>query len=170
VNRYDEDDDDGGRPVVDRVGSLLIGHSATLAVAESLTGGLLANRFAAASHAGSWFLGGAVTYTREAKQRVLHAGYGSLVSERTALEMARGIRRLYESDLGVAVTGAGGPDGHDGAEPGEVWIALVGPRGEVAACHTFDGDPLEVCRRSCDSAVTLVLNEILGQQFKAFPA
>jgi nicotinamide mononucleotide (NMN) deamidase PncC len=73
--------------------------------------------------------------------------------------MARGIRRIYESDIGLAVTGAGGSEGHDGAEAGEVWIALVGPQGEVTAFHEFDGDPLEVCRRSCDSAVALVLNK-----------
>lgn len=117
---------------VGQLAEQLRSHSLTLAVAESLTGGLLASQLAAGPGAGRWFSGGVVAYTREAKLKVLGAGDGPLVSAETAGKMVEGVTRLFGSSAAIAVTGAGGPEGHDGAEPGEVWIAArVGCGAEV---------------------------------------
>jgi nicotinamide-nucleotide amidase len=101
----------------------------TLACAESLTGGGVAERLTAAPGASESFIGSAVVYTAEAKRAILgvreetieHSG---VVSEACAREMAAGARRAFEVDVAVALTGAAGPEPHDGAPPGTVWIAL----------------------------------------------
>jgi nicotinamide-nucleotide amidase len=141
---------------VDQLAQRLRSHSLSLAVAESLTGGLLASQLAAGPEAGRWFSGGVVTYTREAKQKVLGAGDGPLVSEETAWKMVEGVTRLFGSSAAVAVTGAGGPDGHDGAEPGEVWIAArVGDLARTCR-YDFDGSPHAICDQTCLSAIDLL--------------
>jgi nicotinamide-nucleotide amidase len=146
----------GGTNTVDRVAGLLVDLSWSLAVAESLTGGLLASRFAAGPEASSWFLGGVVAYTRETKQKVLGAGDGPLVSEQTAVEMAQGVASLLGARVSVAVTGAGGPQGHDGAEPGEVWLAVrIGDHTRTQQCQ-LDGGPEAICEETCELAVSLL--------------
>jgi nicotinamide-nucleotide amidase len=141
---------------VDRVARILIDRSWSLAVAESLTGGLLASRFAAGPRASSWFLGGVVAYTRETKRKLLGAGDGPLVSEQTVVEMAQGVAALVGAHVAAAVSGAGGPEGHDGAEPGDVWIAVrVGDHMRTQRCH-LSGDPETVCSRTCDIAASLL--------------
>jgi nicotinamide-nucleotide amidase len=143
----------------------------SLAVAESLTGGLLSSRFAAGPDAGDWYCGGIVAYTREVKQRLLGVGNGRLVSEHTALEMVRGVADLLSSDVAVAVTGAGGPDGLDGAEPGEVWVAVCHGRNEIARYFNFSGDPEEICKETCEVAIGLVPEVLeLGRRLIVNPA
>ena len=88
----------------------------TLATAESCTGGLLAKRITDVSGASQVFEMGAVTYANRIKEKVLGVSHETLeahgaVSEETAREMARGIRRAADSDLGVGITGIAGPGG-----------------------------------------------------------
>jgi nicotinamide-nucleotide amidase len=111
------------------VARLLDERAATLACAESLTGGGVAERLSRAPGSSKRFVGGAVTYTAEAKRRVLGVTDETLngpgvVSEECALEMASGARRLFGADVAVSLTGAAGPEPHGGAEPGTVWIGL----------------------------------------------
>jgi nicotinamide-nucleotide amidase len=101
----------------------------TLACAESLTGGGLGARLTSVPGASAVFLGSAVTYATEAKRSVLGVSAATLegsgpVSRECAAEMAAGARRLFGADVGVATTGAAGPEPHGGAEPGTVWVAL----------------------------------------------
>src|SRR3954451_14054851 len=76
----------------------------TLAVAESLTGGLLANAFARAPGSGEWVRGGIVAYSSAVKYDMLEVPEGPVVSEAAAVAMARGAGRLLEADVAVAVT------------------------------------------------------------------
>ena len=131
--------------------------SVTLAVAESLTGGMLTSRFAAGPEASSWLAGGVVAYTRHAKQNALGVGDDPLVSEETARQMARGAQHLLGADVSVAVTGAAGPTVEDGAEVGEVWIAAKLSERELIDHHVFNGGPHAVCEQTCEAAVQLIL-------------
>jgi nicotinamide-nucleotide amidase len=111
------------------VGRLLKARQLSVAAAESLTGGSLALRLSSAPGASSYFVGSAVTYTAEAKHRVLGVSRETIegagvVSEACAREMAAGARRAFGADVAVSLTGAAGPEPHDGAPPGEVWLAL----------------------------------------------
>ena len=98
----------------DLVGAALRHGGRTLAVAESLTGGLLASTFARAPGASEWFRGGIVAYCSQVKYDVLDVPNGPVVSEAAATAMARGAARLLKGNIALAVTGVGGPDRQDG--------------------------------------------------------
>lgn len=111
------------------VGGLLTERGLTLACAESLTGGGLGERITAVPGASVYFLGSAVTYSPQAKRSILGVSEATLegpgaVSRECAAEMAAGARRVFGSDIAVALTGAAGPEPHEGAEPGQAWIAI----------------------------------------------
>jgi len=112
----------------------LLGESGrTLACAESLTGGGVGERLTAVPGASASFLGSAVVYTAAAKRRVLgvpeEALVGGTVTRAAALAMAEGALRLFEADVALALTGAAGPDPHDGTPPGTIWIAIAAADG-----------------------------------------
>jgi nicotinamide-nucleotide amidase len=102
----------------------------TLSVAESCTGGLVSKRITDISGASDVFLGGAVTYANEAKIKMLGVSEETLrkhgaVSEETAIEMSKGIRRVTGSDFGISTTGIAGPTGGSDEKPvGTVYISV----------------------------------------------
>ena len=103
----------------------------TLAVAESCTGGLIAERLTNVPGSSAYFLEGVVTYANEAKTRLLGVDkkiikeFGA-VSSQVARDMARGIRHDAKTDFGLAVTGIAGPGGGTEEKPvGLVYIALA---------------------------------------------
>lgn len=129
-----------------------------VAVAESLTSGQIAATLGAANNSGEWFRGAVVAYSREVKYHVLGVPEGPVVTETAATAMAEGVQTLFEATLAVGVTGAGGPDPQDGAEPGSVWFA-VAAGGTVRAHHRrFTGDPAEVLDCTVEHAVQLLLD------------
>ncbi len=111
----------------------------TLALAESCTGGHIANRLTNVPGASAVLLAGYVTYANEAKIRTLGVRPETLrdhgaVSEATAREMAEGARRISGADWAVAVTGIAGPDGGTPEKPvGTVFLAWAGPHGTTSA-------------------------------------
>lgn len=111
---------------------LLEGRGLTLGVAESLTGGLIAARLTEMAGASAAFGGGVVAYDRSVKTGVVGAPDVAAVSEEMALGLAERVCDLLGCDVGLATTGAAGPDRHEGAEPGTVWVGLwLGGRGEA---------------------------------------
>jgi nicotinamide-nucleotide amidase len=96
----------------------------TLAVAESLTGGLIASRLVNVPGASTWFRGGVVSYASDVKYEVLDVPVGPVVSPEAAQAMASGVRALLRADVGLAVTGVAGPDAQDGHDPGTVFVGL----------------------------------------------
>jgi nicotinamide-nucleotide amidase len=148
--------------IVERVARQLRDQSLTISVAESLTGGMLTSYLAAGPGASAWLEGGIVAYSAAVKQLVLNVDDVPVVSETAARQMARGAARLFHSDLAVAVTGVGGPDGQNGDPPGTVWYALVGHQRERAELNHFDGDPKTVCESAC-LEVLAVLHDSLTQ-------
>ncbi|MBV9922973.1 MAG: CinA family protein [Pseudonocardia sp.] len=125
----------------------------TVAAAESLTGGMIATRLAAAEGASTWFRGGVVAYSTEAKRKLLGVSAGSVVSSEAAEQMAHGVMALMDADVAVAVTGAGGPDPQDGREPGTVFVAVGGDDGIEVTEHRLDGDPGAICAATTELAL-----------------
>lgn len=111
---------------------LLADRGLTLGVAESLTGGLIAARLTDVAGASAAFRGGVVAYDRSVKTGVVGAPDVAAVSEEMALGLAERVCDLLGCDVGLATTGAAGPDRHEGAEPGTVWVGLwLRGRGEA---------------------------------------
>jgi nicotinamide-nucleotide amidase len=135
------------------VGRVLQGRGQQLGVAESLTGGMLANHFASAPGASDWFLGAVVSYTKAVKFGLLDVPEGPVVTAEAAEAMAAGALRVLGADVAVSVTGAGGPDEQDGQPPGTVFSAVQTPDDTRTSEHHFDGEPVEVCRQAADAAV-----------------
>lgn len=125
-----------------------------IAVAESLTSGLLAARLAAATDASTWFAGGVVASMTETAHRVLDVGPGSVVSARAAEQMATGVAKLLGANLSLSVTGVAGPDKQDGQEVGTIFIGIRSPHGELhVAERQLGGSPEEIV----DSAIVAAL-------------
>ena len=116
--------DDEGIEVV--VAGLLAAAGLRLAVAESLTGGLVAARLTTVPGASNWFAGGIVSYGEDVKRSLLDVGPGPVVSEQAASEMALGVQKLLNADIGLSLTGVAGPTEQDGQPVGTVFVGLAG--------------------------------------------
>lgn len=102
----------------------------TIATAESLTGGLIAQRLTAVPGSSKAFRGGVITYATEVKTTLLNAPAGPSVSEEMVEAMALGAVQTLGADVSVATTGVAGPDAWEGIPPGTVWVATC-VNGEV---------------------------------------
>ncbi|GAB3045035.1 hypothetical protein GCM10027079_06970 [Sediminivirga luteola] len=139
--------------LAERIGEHARTHDLHIAAAESLTGGILSMHLSAAPQASTWYAGAVVAYESETKFRVLDVDRGPVVTERCALQMARGVSRLLGANAAIATTGVGGPDPDEGLEPGSTWIAvLLGDR-EWTSFHRFDGEPEDVLRQTAVTAL-----------------
>jgi nicotinamide-nucleotide amidase len=149
------------------VGRLLAAAGATVATAESLTGGLVGARLTAVAGASAYFRGGAVCYSDGAKRSVLGVAQATLaahtaVSEPVAQEMARGARTLFEADWGVAATGYAGPAAGGPERPaGTVALAVSGPGLSRARLLHLPGDRGMVRARAAQSALDLLRRALL---------
>lgn len=150
-----------------RVLELLVARRESVAVAESLTGGLLAAAFTDVPGASRVFRGSVTAYATDVKRDVLGVD-GALLSERGAVDrdvarsMADGVRRLLASDWGVSTTGVAGPDPQDGQQVGTVHVAVAGPRGVAAhAVLELPGDRQAVRAGAVRDALGLLLGELL---------
>lgn len=124
---------------------LLGARGSTLAVAESLTGGLLAGRLTDVPGASSVFRGGVVAYATDVKASALDVSPELLLAEgavsaRTAAAMAAGVRVRLGADYGLATTGVAGPAEQEGHPPGTVHLGLAGPDGVVTRSVRLPGD------------------------------
>ncbi len=149
------------------VGKLLKNRKLTLGTAESCTGGLVGHRLTEVSGSSDYFLGGVVTYSNALKHSALGVPLPLLqkqgaVSAAVAAAMARGIRRLAGSDLGLAITGIAGPTGGTRRKPvGLVYIAFSGLRGTWSVRHLFSGDRATVKFKASQAALNLVRLHLL---------
>ncbi len=150
------------------VGRLLDARGLTLAVAESCTGGLVGHRLTNVPGSSDYYRGSITAYANDVKKALLRVRSETLakhgaVSERTAREMAEGVRRAMRADLGVSVTGIAGPTGGTPEKPvGLVYVALAAPDGEWVERYVFEGDRWENKARSADMALDLVRRYLEG--------
>ncbi|GAA3006998.1 CinA family protein [Streptomyces drozdowiczii] len=149
-----------------RVLRLLVERGETLAVAESLTGGLVAAELTSVPGASQAFRGSVTAYATPLKSEVLGVD-ADLLAERGAVDaevarqMATGARRALGADWGVATTGVAGPEPQDGRPVGTVFVAVSGPHGtgKVAALR-LNGDRADIRRESVRSALDLLSGEL----------
>jgi nicotinamide-nucleotide amidase len=160
-------EDRGDRPTIDdlaaRAAAGLRASAATLAVAESLTGGMVVSHLARTEGASDWLRGGIVAYASSVKHGLLEVRDGPVVSRGAAHDLAVNVARLLDATVGLSITGVGGPDPQDGIEPGTVWIG-VSVAGEPCdpTCHRFEGSPTEVCEASTNAALGRLLEALGG--------
>jgi nicotinamide-nucleotide amidase len=112
----------------------------TLAVAESLTGGLMSSRLVNVPGASQWFRGGLVSYASDVKFDLLGVPPGPVVSAEAAEQMARGAREFLKADVAISVTGVAGPDPQDGQAPGTVFVGMAWPDRVTHAALRVPGD------------------------------
>lgn len=163
------DEDQGS--LEEKIGRLLKDQGLKLAVAESCTGGLVADRLTDVPGSSDYFLGGIVAYAYEAKVALLGVSWDTLqahgaVSRETVLEMARGARRALGADLAIAVSGIAGPGGGLPNKPvGTTWLGLSTPRDERSYLLHFQGD-----RRANKTRATEAALEVLHDFLSGHPA
>jgi nicotinamide-nucleotide amidase len=137
---------EGEQALEDAVGALLRRRGRTVAVAESCSGGLLAQRFTSVAGASEYFVGGVVAYANETKTALLGVPEDLLeehgaVSEPVARAMAEGVRERLGADFGLSTTGISGPSGGSEAKPvGLVCVALAHAEGTEAGEFVFPFD------------------------------
>ena len=143
----------------------LIQRGETLAVAESMTGGLLASRLTAIPGASAAFLGGATVYSVAAKAALLGLdpdwlGRVGTVSEACATALAEAVRQCLHSTWSLGICGNAGPGAEGGAPLGSVFIGLSGPHGTTVKPITMAGDRAEIQLRATALALDLLRRAI----------
>ncbi|MFD5818977.1 CinA family protein [Streptomyces sp. NPDC127038] len=164
-------------PTATEVVRLLTVKGETLAVAESLTGGLVAAEITAVPGASKVFRGSVTAYATELKHELLGVDVTLLaqrgaVDAQVAAQMAAGVRAALGADWGIATTGVAGPDPQDGQPVGTVFVAVDGPLeapagtlpgGKVASLR-LNGDRAEIRMESVRSVLALLFRELAGEQ------
>lgn len=136
---------------------------ATVAVAESCTGGGLGFALTSIPGSSDFFFGGVIAYANAVKMTMLGVPYSTLarhgaVSRPVACAMARGVRARLGATWGVGITGIAGPSGGTLLKPvGTVWIAVAGPRNKIhAICYYYSGGRAAIRRAAIRSALAML--------------
>lgn len=144
----------------------LLRRSATIAAAESLTGGDLSSLMTATPGASQTYRGGVVAYATVVKRDVLGVSEETLasrgaVSAECASEMASGVRAMLGADYAVSTTGVAGPADQEGKPVGLVYIAIAGPDGVVTKQVHLDGDRAQIRAQACVDALFAAMATIV---------
>jgi PncC family amidohydrolase len=147
-----------------RLQAICVGRGLTVAVAESCTGGLLADAITDIPGSSGYFLGGIVSYSNIAKATLLDVptevldAHGA-VSAQVGRAMAEGARRRFSADLAAAVTGVAGPDGGSDAKPvGLTYVAIAGSAGVDVRRFLWSGDRIANKEASVAAALELLID------------
>lgn len=150
------------------VASLLTERDLKLALAESLTGGLVAARLVNVQGASTWFKGGVVAYDSAVKFSLLDVPEGPVVTDTAARAMAEGARRLLDATVGLALTGVAGPEPQDGRPPGTVIVGLAVAEAPVESVELhLPGDRERVRQYAVISALDLLRRRLAAQPASA---
>lgn len=128
----------------------------SLGLAESVTGGLVGARLTGVPGSSDVFRGSVVSYATEVKRSILGVSDGPVVSERAALEMAHGARRVIGADVGLALTGVAGPAEQDGMPAGTLCVGLVWPDGQLSTTFRLPGRREQMRQFSVISSLDLL--------------
>jgi len=156
-----------GETIEQIVSYLLQMRGMTLAVAESCTGGLLAERITSLSGSSRYFLGGAVVYSNELKTQFANVPKALIdkhgaVSREVATAMAEGIRKRCLASYGIGITGVAGPSGGTEQKPvGLVYIALAEEEGTQVAERNFPGDRKRIRQFATQQALEMIRRALL---------
>jgi len=149
------------------IGKILTAKNLTIACAESCTGGLLTSRLTDVAGSSNYVKGSLVAYSNEVKNKILHVDADTLknfgaVSEQTARQMSANVRKLFDTDIGVGVTGIAGPGGGSAEKPvGTVYISVSNADKTFVKLFNFNGTRTEIKNQSCDAALSMIKNFII---------
>jgi nicotinamide-nucleotide amidase len=152
-------------------GNLLQSIHARLSVAESCTGGTISQLITRTPGSSKWYCGGVTAYSNDVKTSLLGVSpdtlsrYGA-VSSQTAREMARGVRKIMNTEYSIATTGIAGPDGGSAEKPvGTVWISVEGPAKFICKKYVFGGDRERNILRASQTALHM-LRKLIAEENK----
>jgi PncC family amidohydrolase len=158
-----------GDPLVglaERLQGLCLGRGLTVAVAESCTGGLVADAITDVAGSSGYFLGGVVSYSNEAKEGLLGvdgavlAAHGA-VSAQVARAMAEGVRVRFGASVAASVTGIAGPDGGSDEKPvGLTYVAVADSSGVDVRRHLWAGDRVANKVASAEAVLELLIERV----------
>ncbi|NLO01269.1 MAG: competence/damage-inducible protein A [Bacteroidales bacterium] len=149
------------------IGKLLISRSASLAVAESCTGGYISHMITSVPGSSSYYKGGITAYSNEAKHKILGVNAAVIekfgaVSEQVVCEMASGARELLKADYSIATSGIAGPGGGTENKPvGTVWIAVADTSGIKAEKYIFGDNRERNIIRSSQTALQMLRKKLI---------
>lgn len=154
--------------------SLLEARGWSLALAESLTGGLLADAFVGVPGASKVLRGSVVAYATVAKSDLLGVDQELLakagaVDPAVALEMAAGAAKVFKAEVALSATGVAGPDTQDGVAVGTVFIGVLTPSGSEVVALSLKGDREEIRAGAVACALNALQRALSGdsQEFRA---
>lgn len=159
--------EEDGEPLEETLRKLFTAKKATLATAESFTGGKIAAGLTAIPGASAYFQGSVVSYATDVKTGLLQVSEElvsahSVVSAPVARAMAENVRTLLNADFGVATTGNAGPTKGDSDAPvGTVYIGIAGPKGSYAREFTMGNHRERIVQKSVHKALEMLQQEIL---------
>ena len=154
------------------VGTLLKKKGISVSVAESCTGGLLSHLFTNISGSSTYYQGGIISYSNEVKSSLLKVPYKLIkekgaVSPEVAKEMAKGVRKICATDIGIGITGIAGPTGGTLQKPvGLIYIALSTSQGEISRKFLFSGNREDIKWRSSQTALDLLRRHLIKEERK----
>jgi PncC family amidohydrolase len=152
--------------LAERLQGACLGRGITVAVAESCTGGLIADSITDIAGSSGYFAGGVVSYSNEAKERLLDVPHDALaahgaVSAQVARAMADGVRSRFGATVGISVTGIAGPDGGTTAKPvGLTYVAVADGAGADVRRHMWTGNRRANKTASAEAALEMALDRI----------
>lgn len=152
--------------MVGRIAHILNQKNETLSLAESCSGGAIAEHITAEAGASTFFMGSIVPYKTELKTKILGVPASliekySVVSIEVAESMAANCCKLFNTDFAIATTGIAGPTKGDGEDTvGTVCIAIASPRGIISEKFSFGNDRYRVIEKTINKALEMLLKEI----------
>jgi nicotinamide-nucleotide amidase len=153
------------------VQALLVSGGATVATAESLTGGLLGGRFTSVPGSSEVYLGGVVTYSTDLKVSLLGVPLAvvdgpGVVSAECAEAMASGARRLTGSTYALSTTGVAGPDSQEDKPAGTVYVGLAGPDGVRSVALHLTGNRETIREQTVGAALSALSEQLCTDRGK----
>lgn len=146
-----------------KIGRKLSEHGLRLAVAESCTGGLISHRITNVPGSSNYFEGGICAYSYDAKVKLLGVSRSALekygaVSDEIVRQMARGVRKVLNADIGLSVSGIAGPGGGTDTKPvGLVYFGLSAPNLELTRNKIWKGTRQQIKKQSAEDALLLLM-------------
>jgi nicotinamide-nucleotide amidase len=151
------------------IGQLLRQKGMTLSTAESCTGGNIAQLITSIAGSSDYFKGSVVAYSNEIKEKMLGVPHQTLVdhgavSEQTVIAMAEGIRKKFETDYSIAVSGIAGPGGGTDEKPvGTTWIAVATPTGTTARKFLLGDHRGRNIRKASVAALNMLRGKLIDE-------
>lgn len=152
----------------EKIVALLKIQNQTLAVAESCSGGLLSHRLTNIPGSSAFFVGGVIAYDNSVKIKFLKIPPQTLhqhgaVSAEVALAMAKNVRKLFRTDLGLGITGIAGPGGGTARKPvGLVYIAVADVQQALVIHKIFTGNRRAIKKHAATAALKLLIPSLTG--------